>query len=161
MIDDFEKIILSKVKDVEPLVGVSMFPLALGWWIVIFLIFTMLVWFIYGKVLSYFYTKTWRYSVSRKLDKIVENLEVKNIKDSIKVITDILKRSAIKRYSREEVASLNGDKWIEWLEIRDLKNLNWKKHSDLLKNYPYMPEYKIQAKEKEIKELVSTIKEWL
>lgn len=161
MIEDFEKILLSDVKDIRGLDDVSMFPLALGWWIIIAIMVLFLAMFIYKRIQNFRYNRTWKYKVIKRLDKISDNLNESNVKASLAEITEILKRASIQSYGRNEVASLNGDDWLGWLEIMGSGNFNKSKYKELLIDYPYMEEYKIPDKMKEIKSLIKIIKNWL
>lgn len=161
MINDYEKILLSNVRDIRGLSDISMFPLAIGWWIIIILFSAIFSWYVYRKIQLFRYKRTWKYKIYQKLEDLEDNLSDENVKETLSEITEILKRISIQIYGRREVASLQGSEWLEWLEIREPENFNWKKHGELLINYPYMQDYKITAKKKNVKELIKTVKNWL
>lgn len=161
MIEDFENILLSDLKDIRGLDDVSMFPLALGWWLLIGVVILIILGLLLRKVKNFFYKRTWKHNIRKELNNINVKLTEDNIKESIAEITEILKRIAIDLYGRGEVAALHGDDWLEWLEIRNSSNFNWKKNRDLLVSVPYMQNYKIKVKEKEVRELIKAVQSFL
>ena len=160
-INDLEQILLSEVKDISGLQDISMFPLAVGWWIIITIILLVGLSFLATFLKKQYYKKSWKFKVINRLDEISNNLAEDNIKNSLQELSEILKRIAIQTYGRKEVAGLTGTKWLKWLEIRDPGSFKWEKNGDLIVNYPFMPEYKILAKEKDVKDLAKAIKNWL
>ena len=158
---DFDKILLSQLKDIHGLHEVSMWPLAPGWWLFVFLLSTAAFVVIKKIIRLRKFKKSWRYKLYIELENIAQSADVTKAKQNISRINDILKRLAIKQYGRAESASLSGKKWLAWLTNRDPKNFNWVKKGEILVEHPYMPEEKIKAASEQISALAKAVKSWL
>ncbi len=158
---DFNSILLSQLRDIHGPESASMWPLAPGWWLVVVLVLCA----VFIAVKKYFrikkYKKSWRYKIERELDVIAANEDMTLAKRNISRVNDILKRLAIKLYGREESAGLAGKKWLAWLSNRDPSNFNWVKKGEILVEFPYMPEEKIQANNEQISTIAKAVKPWL
>ena len=161
MIDDYEQILLKQARDIEGLQEVSIWPLSLGWWLIIAIIVTILSVIIARHIRKTLYQKSWKYKVEKRLDKFSELLNDKNGKRVVSELNEIIKRIAIKEYGRIEVAKLNGKEWLKWLSQHDPKGFNWNKKGEILITYPYMPNDSIIKNKSEILSLIKTTKGWL
>jgi hypothetical protein len=158
---DFEQILLSQVKDIKNIHEVSAWPPAAGWWLIIFL-FCAAFFVILKKYLKVIkYKKSWKYKLELELDKIAKDSKKENIKLNLSKINNILKRVSMQIYGRKESASLTGKKWLIWLSNRDPENFNWLKKADILIEYPYMPEDKINLKLDQVAIIAKAVKPWL
>lgn len=158
---DFNKILLSQAKDIRGLGDVSIFPLAAGWWLLVFLALAA-TFIIYKKVSAMkAFKASWKYSIQQELDAIAVNTDAARAKENISRINDLLKRLSIQFYGRGDSASLTGKQWLSWLTNRDPRNFNWLKKGEILIEYPYMPEEKIQANHEQIAVLAKAARSWL
>ncbi len=158
---DYTNILLAKLHDIHGLHGISIWPLASGWWILIFIlaVATILVLRKLERIRKY--RKSWRYRLERELLRIVENEDATLAKKNISRINNVLKRLSMQEYGREETASLTGRKWLAFLTNRDPKNFNWLKKGEMLIEYPYMPEERVMKHNDEIAALAKATKSWL
>ncbi len=153
--------LLEKLHDIHGVEGISIWPLAPGWWLVTVILIAAFIVVAKKLLKRRAYRKSWRYRLERELDIMVEQLAPENTKQTIAGMNDILKRLAMHTYGRDESAPLAGKKWLVWLANRDPASFNWTKKGNLLVEYPYMPNDKVQATSDEVKELAKAIKSWL
>jgi hypothetical protein len=127
------------IKDIEPLQEVSFFPLAIVWWLVIFLFIALII-----GLISYF--------IIRKKSKDIINIVnyLKLTKDDIEKqdshqiiikISKIIRLLAIRKFSRKDCASLIDKEWLLWLTKNDPNKFNWLKEADILTRAPYMKKF--------------------
>ena len=86
---------------------VSWWPLAPGWW-VLFGILVALAAFISVKCWLSWRGNAYRRAALRELEGA----------DGIAAVAELLKRTALVAYPRDEVAPLTGDRWCDWLESK-------------------------------------------
>lgn len=158
---DFEQQLLKKMADIEGLREVSTYPLAIGYKVIIILIVLAALFILYFAYKKYMFRKTWQYSFHLELVNLEKQIKKNNLKESLGELNELLKRYCIKKYSRKEVASLNGKKWLRWLTLRDPNGFDWVKKGSILQEYLYMPEDKISLRKSEVRSLISALKEWL
>lgn len=123
--------VVQQLHDIHLPPPVSMWPFAIGWWLILFggFMTTLFVWKAYG-----FWSQM---SVKRfflqQLQSIKRQYEDdKNAAYALQSLNLLLKKAALYFYPREEVASLHGESWVNFLvktagkldiqEIRELLN---------------------------------------
>jgi len=111
------------LEDIITPAGVSVWPLAIGWWLLL-LIASALVFF----AITYYraYRKKWGYRVEalQLLELTINNWKEKTINDelAIKELLTILKRTAISAYSEKNkngtknLEALYGKEWLQLLQ---------------------------------------------
>lgn len=158
---DFEKLMLAQMRDIQGLNSVSIYPLANGYWFFIFLGFLFLLYLFALFLKDRRYKKSWKYLLLVELKSLERKFRKQPVKQSLSEFSEILKRVSIKLYDRREVASLTGKKWLKWLTLRDPNGFDWKDKGEILTLYPYMPEDKIDVKRREVIHLIRALKTWL
>jgi Domain of unknown function (DUF4381) len=158
---DFDQILFSQLRDIHGPVMASWWPLAAGWWLVLFVLISVSFILVKKIIRVRQYRKTWKYRIELELEKIAKDQSAENAKENISRINEILKRIAIKLYGRKESAGLAGKKWLVWLTNRDPSNFNWLKKAQILVDFPYMPEEKIMADNEQILAIAKATKQWL
>lgn len=158
---DLQNILLSQMRDISGLQDVSIWPLAIGWWILIliFLFIAAILAIRAKKKINY--RKSWKYKLELELNYIAKNTSEENAKENICRINEILKRISIQAYGRSESASLTEREWLLWLTNNDPSNFNWLKKGNILVSYPYMPKEKIKANLEDVSTLAKAVKPWL
>jgi len=96
---------LSEMKDITLPSPVDWWPLAPGWW---FLLAVVLVLFI---LLALTVFHHWRRNAYRRA--ALRELEQAS---DIATVALLLKRTALAIYPRETIASLTGERWLQWLD---------------------------------------------
>lgn len=121
---------LPELRDIHLPDGVSAFPPAYGWWVILALII--------GFLLLYYLVRLARIK-SKKLYALhlLENINCNNSLRAAAGMSEILRRICVYKYP--EAAVLSGGEWIVFLNNHTKAKLN-DKTADLLLNAPYMPE---------------------
>jgi flagellar biosynthesis component FlhA len=89
---------------------IGFFPLAPGWYILFLLLLTLLFYFGYQRYKMYE-----REQYRRDAEEELEALNNKNRENTIALL-DLAKRVAISAYGREIIATLDGDRWWDFME---------------------------------------------
>ncbi|MCP4394048.1 MAG: DUF4381 domain-containing protein [Alphaproteobacteria bacterium] len=133
---------LKELKDIHmPITDVSIWPLAPGWWIVI----TVLSLAAYFSIRYYIkVTESMKRRAEDELAKIKAKFEQNNdFKELAINISALLKRVAIVKFGYNEVASLHGREWLEFLQNNSNPN-DAKKFDNtfakIIAEAPYAPE---------------------
>ena len=107
---------LVNLKDIHLPPPVSFWPPAPGWWILAVLLITSLF---FGGVL--FYRRHKKRKPKTEALRILKDLQIlyQNSKDevvSLRNLSNLLRRTALTFYDNDEVASLQGSSWLEFLD---------------------------------------------
>lgn len=148
------KELLSQIEDIYEVTPVSIFPLAPIYYIA--LILTVVCAFI-GVFL---YKRNTRYKNSWKHDAQKE-LKILSSKSKIshKELFLLLKKIAIRKFPRNEIANLHGDEWISWLNKNLPSKTNWETYKHYISNLYSKEGIIIPANEKRV--LLTNISKWL
>lgn len=113
------------------------FPLALGWWIVIFCIF------LFSCVL-YFLFLRWLHSLSRQAWKEYRTIK-KNASNAtiLKELNQLAKKVAIARFGRKKIAHLDEVQWIAFMNSLLQNEIFSKEYVDLLHKSMYAKQQEI------------------
>lgn len=123
---------LPELRDIHLPDGVSVWPLAYGWWTV--LASCLAAWVLY-RLFKIARLKSKKLFALRLLDSINCNNSLR----SAAAMSEILRRICVDKYP--EAVVLQGQKWIDFINAHSTVKLNGKT-ADLLLNAPYMPEDK-------------------
>lgn len=151
---------LEELHDIEGLDAISCWPLALGWWILLvvgFLAIILLGWLSFR---SLAFRRSWKNDTFKKLAKLESDLSEDNARETAMLLSEYLRRIALKRYSRNECAGLEGEAWLKWLAKQDLKKFDWIKKGALLNEAPYAPE-NYRPPPDRVKELIHAARDWV
>jgi hypothetical protein len=151
---------LGQLREIEGLDHISWWPLAVGWWAVIALIVLLIVAFIVRKVRKERYSKNWYKDTYKQLSSLQQNLSKDNSQETATILSEIIRRIAIYKYSRNECAGIYGKEWLIWLKSHDPKNFDWETEGQLLIDAPYAPPNASFTPDK-IEKLITAIKEWI
>ena len=131
--------LLQQMHDITELDPISNWPLAVGWWLIITLLFGVVI----GGLVFYkrrkAYRNSWLYLIYTNLVTLEKEVDLHSKKYIITELSENLRQLAVKKYSRQECASIAGGPWLEWLEQRDKKKFAWTKHGRVLADGPYAP----------------------
>lgn len=86
---------------------------------------------------------------------------VQDSKNILQELGELAKRIAMQKYSREECATLSGEKWLVWLERHDPKRFDWQTHGKIMIQAVYAPSDVDSTKVSETKQLIHALKEWV
>ncbi len=142
---------LPELRDIHLPDGVSPFPLAWEWWLVlagIVLLFLLTQFILYLR----------RYSKARYALKLLEEISADNVVMAAKQMSEILRRICVFKY--KEAAVLLGQDWIVFLNQKSKKKLN-SKAAELLINAPYIPEESQTYSLQDLEDLREFCKKWI
>lgn len=142
---------LPQLRDIHLPDGVSVWPLAYGWWVVMAAIVIALVLFFAIKYLR---------RKSKKLYALylLKNIALTPIVPSAAAISEILRRICIYKYP--SAISLSGEHWAEFLFQHSKTNLT-PKAKQLLLESPYMPEETKNYDKQDITDLLKFCSSWI
>jgi hypothetical protein len=129
---------LANLKDIHSPKPVGLWPLAVGWYILFFLIAILM------SAVGFSIYKNIRINKAKKEALLLlhqyenEFKQKRNIVSSCARVSELLKRVALFYYPREKVAALSGDAWVQFLNETSQK-LDFQKVSNELVVYPYKP----------------------
>lgn len=144
------------LKDIRYPSEIDWWPLAIGWWLIIFIIFLVLIF------LGHKYYNQWKKNRARRLAlnelKEIRNNAV-NTNDIVllsKELSTLLRRTFLAYFPRERVAGLVGESWLNFLD----QGLNKKYFSEGIgRNLISMPYQKIDAEELfDVNDLIDVVK---
>lgn len=143
---------LPELKDIHlPTDGVSIFPLAKGWWIIVA---TAVVFFILFKIFL------WLRRNSKKIYAryLLKKYAADNTASAVVKMSEILRRICVSRYPK--AVSLTGEKWLNFLNSHS-KTVLSSPAAKLLENAPYAPESSSIFKIENIEELRKFCQNWI
>ncbi len=105
------------LRDIHLPEAVGLWPLAYGWWIVLFILVVMVA---FGLFL-YFRNRRMRYSAITLARKELEAIQEKFSRDNnpehlVREVSILIRRLAISLFPRADVAHLTGESWLEFLD---------------------------------------------
>ncbi len=121
---------LPELRDIHLPDGVSAFPIANGWWLLlagIVLLFLSVQFVLYLR----------RYSKARYALKLLQEISAENVVLAAKEMSEILRRICVFKY--KEAAAMLGTDWIAFLNQKSKTPLN-ETSAELLINAPYIPQ---------------------
>ncbi len=104
---------LNNLRDIAVPPPVSWWPLAPGWWFVIMIVASVL------SYIAYLSWRTWYSSAYRR-----EALNALAQSTTIAEVSNVLKRTALAKFPRSEVAALSGEQWCTWLQRTGKESLS-------------------------------------
>jgi len=131
--------LLSQLYDIEGIGRVSWWPLAPGWWILAG-VFVMLAGFFF--VLweqRKRRARRWERALLERLAFLEAQLSPDTAQETLIELSELIRRIAIHRASREECAGLEGKAWLRWLAEHDPRHFEWKDQEEVFLDLPYAP----------------------
>lgn len=107
---------LSQLRDIHLPDPVGWWPPAIGWWILAFLVLAAVIGGIY-----WLWWRHKRLAYKREAIKQMETIRARylNTQDDQQLLSELsslLKRTAITRYGRDEIAGMAGETWLSFLD---------------------------------------------
>jgi hypothetical protein len=152
--------LLEQLHDIEGLDSISKWPLALGWWVLLGLVVLLVIvlgWYLLRWIT---YRRSWKSDTLRKLAVLEKNLSEETAGETAVILSEYMRRIALRRFSRKECAGLVGNSWLQWLSENDPKKFDWEKKGVLLTEIPYAPSHHKISKS-QMKELIHAAKDWV
>jgi len=131
---------LAHLKDIHLPPAVSWWPLAPGWWGLLALFFMMLALAVYLYIRSQ--RKTSQEIIIDQSLQLFHQLQQQSLtpKALIMELSELLRRTAISLYGRDEIANLAGDDWLRFLNKQGATKAFTEGVGRALAEQPYRPE---------------------
>lgn len=152
--------LMEQLHDIEGLDPISQWPLGIAWWLVIAFavaLIAILAIYAYRKLA---FKRSWKYDTFQQLANLERNLSEQNSGETVKTLSEYIRRIAMHRFSRKECASLTGRDWLRWLTKHDPKRFVWDKKGLPLIEVPYAPS-DFTLPTEQIQELIRAAKRWV
>lgn len=138
--------LIDQLRDIHGIASVPWWPLAPGWWLLLFLAGALLLggrlwrqslsaglarlWLVFGG---------WRGEAIAALHQLREDLPRLPPREIASALSPLVRRIAMARHGRAACAGLHGDAWLAWLTARDPAGFDWRPHGAWLAHTPYAP----------------------
>lgn len=142
---------LPELRDIHIPEGVSIFPPAYGWWMILAIVIVSII--AYNLILKIRIKSKKNYAL-----KLLSQININNIIPAAVEISEILRRICILKYPIAN--ALYGKQWIIFLNNHSKLKLS-KKTAELLTNAPYIRTGTNSYNAKDINDLVSFAREWI
>lgn len=130
---------LPKLHDIHLPDSPGIWPLAIGWWILLGLVLLAALWF-YLRWRKQRKLKEQRDLIFSKLNALEKNLQNKPGNQAIAEINTLLRQLAVNFYPRSKIASLTGSQWLQFLDQSGKTNEFSKGAGRILIDAPYQPD---------------------
>lgn len=130
------------LRDIHGLDAVPIWPLGPGWWVLLggLLLLVVLAWLwrrvgvptLPGR-------RDWRGDARRLLRDLRRRLPALDGRSAAGEFSELMRRIAMARTSRDECAGLSGSAWLEWLSANDPVSFDWQEYGRVLVEIPYAP----------------------
>lgn len=146
--------------DIRGLDAIPWWPLAPGWWFVAGVCLVLLT-VVAIRLLIRRDPAASRYRDARRRLRILRRRVRKDsVKDIASSLSELLRRIAMLRATRQDCAGLSGESWLEWLKESDPNGFDWVGRGELLLVVPYAPEGS-DVKRRELRKLIDAALGWV
>ena len=104
-----------ELRDIHAAAAPSLWPPAPGWWVLAVLLTAALVMATLWLLRRYHRFRQKR-QIMNELNSLTNRYKTKNSSEFLAQLSILLRRIALRRYSRERVASLTGSDWLRFLD---------------------------------------------
>jgi len=152
---------LDRLHDIIVPAPVSWWPPAPGWyWVIAFAL--AFIFIFAGKTFIRWQHNRYRREALAELGRLEALLNDSHQRTAgLQALGELLKRTALSAFSREDVASLTGTKWFAFLDRTGQKTVFSTGLGTLLENAAYDPRIVATLNEQKIQELVAAIRHWI
>jgi len=131
--------LLSQLADIKGLDQIGWWPLAPGWWALVAIAVVLAASAVMLAVRRAKYRRSWQYHAQATLTDMHDLLDEVNAREILRDLSSLMRRIAIRRFSRRECAGLEGNRWLEWLDRHDPRGFRWSTQGELLTDATYAP----------------------
>ncbi len=149
--------LLKQLYDITGLDWISWWPLAPGWWALIALV-SLVAGIVYWRRRAW--RLSWKGDAWRTLSAFEAGLSADNAQQTVANLSGLIRRIAMRRFSRTECAGLEGEDWLRWLHEKDPRRFDWERHGALMLEAPYAPDGLVIPPDT-IKPLIVAAKTWV
>jgi Domain of unknown function (DUF4381) len=152
--------LLEQLHDIEGIDFISVWPLAIGWWILIGLAMVVLCAIAIFVVYRIRFNRSWKKDTFLKLSLLQKNLSESTARETVITLSEYLRRIALRRFKRNDCAGLVGDAWLKWLALHDPKKFDWEKRGTPLIEAPYAPMH-AKLSVDQVNDLIQAVRNWV
>jgi hypothetical protein len=152
--------LLAQLHDIDGLDPISWWPLATGWWLIIAAATAaagLLIGYIVYRIA---FKRSWKNDTLLKLAALEKKLSAATARETAVILSEYLRRIALRRFARKDCAALMGEAWLAWLSTHDPKQFDWKSKGKLLTTIPYAPE-NASIPQEQVRDLIHAVKNWV
>ena len=163
---------LQALRDIHDVLGNPWWPLAPGWWLILFAVGVLGVLIWRGRrrwpvlpPIPLIHVGDWRWEARRELQRLRRSAAQSAFKTQVAELSELLKRIAMARHGRTSCAGLSGSAWLDWLSEQDPQGFDWRHDGRLLIQAPYAPARKKPAAERtdqqQLQRLLAATESWI
>ncbi len=130
---------LPQLHDIHLPGNASIWPLAIGWWVLLTLLLITAIWLLL-KWHKQRKIKAQRDMIFSKLETLEKKLQNKPDNQAIAEINTLLRQLAVNYYPRTKIASLTGARWLQFLDQSGKTKDFTKGAGRILIDAPYQPD---------------------
>lgn len=149
--------LLAQLKDIYLPARVSQWwPLAYGWWLLLGLIVLIFIIFL---IILHFRKKrnSYKDSIVNDFRKTIEETQQNKPKEALQNISVYLKRVALQKFPNQEIKTLHGEQWLEFLDSK-MKKQNFKNTKANMLANSYRA---IELDRQTLNEILTVAEQWL
>lgn len=149
--------LLAQLKDIYLPAKVSQWwPLAYGWWLLLGLIVLTFIIFL---IIQHFRKKrnSYKDSIVNDFRKTIEETQQNKPKEALQNISVYLKRVALQKFPNQEIKTLHGEQWLEFLDSK-MKKQNFKNTKANMLANSYRA---IELDRQTLNEILTVAEQWL
>jgi len=155
--------LLARMRDIHELNmdQASWWPPAAGWWLLALLVILMLflAWWGLRNLIAY-PPGTWHRDARNQLVALRKLSRQLTPEQSLRELSELLRRIAITRLGREQAAGLVDEKWLQWLQDQDPEGFPWKEKGRVLTRIPYAPPGHTPVEQAQVLQLINAALGW-
>ena len=155
--------LLARMRDIhEPgMNSVSWWPPALGWWLLAIGLSGLLalLWWAIRNLRAY-PPGTWHRDARNQLLALKKLSRQLSPEQSLRELSELLRRIAVTRLGREQAAGLNGQDWLAWLQRQDPRQFPWEQEAQVLITVPYAPPGHVEVEPTRVITLIDAAMIW-
>ncbi|QWU99484.1 DUF4381 domain-containing protein [Francisella salimarina] len=149
--------LLAQLKDIYLPARVSQWwPLAYGWWLLLSLIVLAFIIFL---IILHFRKKrnSYKDSIVNDFRRTIEETQQNKPKEALQNISVYLKRVALQKFPNQEIKTLHGEQWLEFLDSK-MKKQNFKNTKANMLANSYRA---IELDRQTLNEILTVAEQWL
>ncbi|MBY7734200.1 DUF4381 domain-containing protein [Francisella philomiragia] len=149
--------LLAQLKDIYLPAKVSQWwPLAYGWWLLLGLIVLVFIIFL---IILHFRKKrnSYKDSIINDFRRTIEETQQNKPKEALQNISVYLKRVALQKFPNQEIKTLHGEQWLEFLDSK-MKNQNFKNTKANMLANSYRA---VELDKQTLNEILTVSEQWL
>lgn len=131
---------VTRLRDIQGLDEIPWWPLATGWWLLTLLVIVLLFALVLVvRNLRRYPAGSWRRHGWKQLRTLKRQCERMPTQQIAVELSELLRRIAIARLGRAQVAGLSGENWLSCLQQHDPVGFDWTRLGKPLLTLPYAP----------------------